>query len=402
MQQQFLTAPRRAGGRNVIAIAADFGVWAGGFFWVWVFFNLIGPTWPTTLGDIPRTVLETALTLLLGSCMAFVTPALWSSVLPGTSAGMLLQSAQRRTLGFVALLAASLFLAYLSFQVIQSWWMSRPTVVEAGLVNPLTLTSLIFFVLVPALAWSWSTPAAWVHEIEQDHKVRQLRLAQETELALAKAGYSRALMIMANGLDNATMDQREYVAGVVMALHRGRNEQLRQVAGHLQALTGVEASLAWKDDALIGQLDQVRAAIVANEAPITEKDSEVYTPIYTPAPVGDIRHALNQIAPDVAADVATWADSRSNVAIDSAHVRTASQSSILHTAEGAQRGAAMRDDALRIVRAQLGATVWTKKDIARVLKVEERTAQETIAAWRSAGLAEETGRLGRYKLTEGV
>ena len=384
MHQQLLSMPRRSGGRNVIAVASDFGVWAGGFFWVWVFFNLIGPTWPATVGDIPRTVLETALTLLLGSCMAFVTPALWSSVLPGTSAGMLLQSAQRRTLGFVALLAASLFLAYLSFQVIQSWWSSRPAVVESGLVNALTLTSLIFFVLVPALAWSWSTPAAWLHEIEQDHKVRQLRMAQETELALAKAGYSRALMIMSAGLDNATMQQREYVAGVVMAIHRGRNEQLRQVAGHLQALTGVEASLAWRDDQLIDQLEQVRTAITSNEQAINEEAVRYYE--QPPAPVG----------------VPVRGDSRDSVADESAHVRMASQSSIPRESDGAQRSATQHDDALRIVRAQLGTTVWTKKDIAAVLKVEERTAQETIAAWRAAGAIAETGRLGRYTLTEGA
>ena len=390
-QPHFLSMPRRSGGRNVIAVASDFGVWAGGFFWVWVFFNLIGPTLPTTLGDIPRTVLETALTLLLGACMAFVTPALWSSVLPGTSAGMLLQSAQRRTLGFVALLAASLFLAYLSFQVIQSWWASRPAVVESGLVNPLTLTSLIFFVLVPALAWSWSTPAAWLHEIEQDHKVRQLRLAQETELALAKAGYSRALMIMSAGLDNATMQQREYVAGVVMAIHRGRNEQLRQVAGHLQALTGVEASLAWKDDQLIGQLEDVRQAIVANEQVIDEgavayyeQPRAVASPVITPT-----REQPRD-------------DPRGHVTDESAHVRMASQSSMPRERDGAQRSVAPHDDALRIVRAQLGTTVWTKKDIARVLKIEERTAQETIASWRSSGLIEETGRLGRYTVTEGA
>jgi hypothetical protein len=294
-------------------------------------------------------------------------------------------------LGFVALLVASLFLAYLSFQVIQSWWASRPTVVESGLVNPLTLTSLIFFVLVPALAWSWSTPAAWLHEIEQDHKVRQLRLAQETELALAKAGYARALMIMSGGLDNATMQQRQYVAGVVTAIHRGRNEQLRQVADHLQALTGVEASLAWKDDNLIGQLEDVRAAIIGNEQPINEDAAAVYEQVHE-----EPRAAMPSIG-GPARD-----DSRGYVPDESAHVRMASQWSMPREAHGAPRCATQHDDALRIVRSQLGTSVWTKKDIARVLKIEERTAQETIASWKQSGLIEDTGRLGRYTLTEGA
>jgi Mn-dependent DtxR family transcriptional regulator len=71
-------------------------------------------------------------------------------------------------------------------------------------------------------------------------------------------------------------------------------------------------------------------------------------------------------------------------------------------AHGAPRCATQHDDALRIVRSQLGTSVWTKKDIARVLKIEERTAQETIASWKQSGLIEDTGRLGRYTLTEGA
>jgi hypothetical protein len=302
---------------------------------------------------------------------------------------MLLQSAQRRTLGFMALLVASIFLAYLSFQVIQGWWASRPAVVESGLVNPLTLASLIFFILVPAISWSWSTPAAWVHEMEQNHKARQLALMQESELALAKASYSRALMIMERGLDNATMKQRQYVASVVLSLHQVRNEQLQQVAGHLQALTGVEASLMWRDENLIGQLDKVRDAII---------DNQQQSITYYDAPDGIPREDLRAIAPPPRADGRD--DSRGYVPDDSSHVRMASQSSIPREADDAPRTATHHDDALRIIRAELGTTVWTKKHIARVLKIEERTAQERIAGWRQAGAIEETGHLGRYKLTE--
>lgn len=378
MHQQLLSMPRRSGGRNVIAVASDFGVWAGGFFWVWVFFNLIGPTWPATIGDIPRTVLETALTLLLGSCMAFVTPALWSSVLPGTSAGMLLQSAQRRTLGFVALLAASLFLAYLSFQVIQSWWSSRPAVVESGLVNALTLTSLIFFVLVPALAWSWSTPAAWLHEIEQDHKVRQLRMAQETELALAKAGYSRALMIMSAGLDNATMQQREYVAGVVMAIHRGRNEQLRQVAGHLQALTGVEASLAWRDDQLIDQLEQVRTAITSNEQAINEEAVSYYEQPQPPMIAPAMTHALTrELSRDQAATGSPPRELSRELSPAPVAEQDAEREPVSAEAEAWQ--------ALNLAYQSFDGQAWKREQLEKLLNIKQTKALALIRGWIEDG-----------------
>jgi len=364
---QIIVAPRQGGGRGVLHVAADLGVWSAAAFWIWVFLSLVSPTWPATLSDIPTFLLECVIALLLGGCMAFVTPALWSAVLPGTSAGMLLQAAQRRTLGFVALLASSLYLAYLSFAILRTWWESRPNVAEGGLAPQMTIISLIFFIVVPALAWSWSTPSMWLHEIEQAHKVRRIEQAQEAEMAIMKGHVARAIAIATAGLDQATAGQRQYVADVMVGLHRWRNEQLRQVVDHISALTGVESALLWKDDGFVDQLDRMRSALTANYVSVPEEREPDVAEL--PPPPATSR----QLTPPAAA---AGSPSRE---LPREPVREA---------EPAASAEAESLNAYRVVCQAFGLNAWKRDQVERVLDIKQTKALALIREWVDRGWVE--------------
>jgi hypothetical protein len=359
------SALRRAGGRTVLQTAADLGVALSLLFWLLVFGTILLPrVWPVDVGGLLTASLIVLFIAALSLCMAFVVPALASMLLPGTAAGMYLQEHQRRTLGFVVLVPATLFLIYTSWYLLAAWWAAQPTVGESGLVTQFSVVSLIFFVVVPSWAWSSSSPALRMTEVEQAQAVKRLKLSHEAELALFKANFARALGLMQLGLDNCTVEQRQYVADVIYGMHRWRNEQLRQVSQHLGTLMGVEEGLPWQDGAMLQQLETVRQAVTTNS--ITVPD--------------DVPAVRDVTIPD-----------RSQIIRDDMPRTGTTERLDTATAETALQAARL-----------VGCDDWTVRALADRLGGAESTVRKDLAVWREWGWVEPGALNGRYRFTAAI
>lgn len=361
------TALRRAGGRNVLQTVADVCLVASMLFWLGVMWVLLAPAWPTSAGDIPLSLMRAAFAIVLALCWSLVLPVLITAIAPNTSAGMLLQQFQRKTYGFMLMVGAAAFLLYWSYVIMVAWWGAQPIVVEQHLIGVMTYSTLIFFVVVPSWSWSASTPGAWLVEVQAAHAAEKLRQQFAADLALARESHTRALIILQAGLDHATLDQRQYVAGVINGMHRAIAHNQQLVARSVGDAIGVEYELPGMSADYVAKLEELEHAIKRGGT-LLRTDYEA--PRLAPAADVDSR-SLSSEAP-IAAPV-----SDSPMPSESAH-----------------------DRALAAARAQLGGRVFTKRDIASVLQIEERTAQRTIAIWRQAGAVVDTDRLGRYTFAQ--
>jgi hypothetical protein len=225
-------------------------------------------------------------------------------------------------------------------------------------VNLQTLATLVMGIIVPAWAWSWSSPQLWLIEVQQSQAVRRLRLAQQTEILLYKEAYLRALTIMRAGLDTATAEQRGYVGGVLVALHRAQAENMQTIAGTLRDMSGVEARLPYGDTALAENLSYVARAI-ESDVPVIEGDVGPH--------VGDHVGARG-------ADVATVA-----------HVASAAQRDAHVSARDVRddRGSSeITAERLATARRKLGVGAWTAGMLAEALAIEDPTARKLIAEWK--------------------
>lgn len=366
--------------RSIMQVAADACAAASILFWNWVMWSLIEPQWPATINDIPLSLMSALLSIVLALCWALVLPVLCAAVFPNTAAGMLLQEYQREAWGFMLMAAAAIFLFYQSYFIISIWWTSRTAVAESGLVSIFTIATMIFFVLVPAWTWHQSSPAQWIAEVQQAHAVRKLREAHKAELLMARAAYLRVVAILRRGLDVATIDQRQYAAGVMTALHQAQSTAIGEIAASLQEL----GAASWVGEDGLGQ-DYVKKLNQTTDLLFRAQDEPDE---FTPEP----DHVDSQLQ-----------SSQALAAPETAHVDSRPGSSKPAQDQGAQRSTTQRDAASRreaeIVRARVQDGVFTKKEVAKILKVEERTAQESIAQWTAMGLISQV-RLGRHSFTE--
>lgn len=382
------SALRKAGGRTILQTAADLGVALALIFWFMAFTVILLPrAWPTDVMSGIVAGLMLLFIVALALCQAVVVPALVATILPGTSAGMLLQEHQRRTLGFLVLIPSAVFLLYVSYYILMSWWAAQPAVVEAGLVTHLTLMSLIFFVVVPGWIWSSSSPAAWMAEVEQAHAVKRLRLAHEAELGAMKATFARAIGLMELGLDRLTVEQRQYVGQSINAIHRYRNEQLRQVGRHIGTLMGIDEGLPWQNDGLQQHLDTVLRAVAGNEMIVPED---------IPLHVTYVRDARDDVIPD-----------RSGITSNGATPSTYDDDDDGMLTDAAKKLVDRRDQSAAVECGMQAAKLmqhneWTIRELAQRLSGAESTIRKDVARWKEWEWIEKGALNGRYRFTNKI
>lgn len=363
--------------RSIMKVAADVCAIASTFFWVWIMFDMIGPEWPRTANDIPRSILSTLLAIVFGLCWALVLPVLCASIFPNTPAEMMLQEYQRRAWGFVVMVVAAIYLFYQSYFIIEVWWTSRIAVRETNMVGTFSIATIIFFVLIPARIWHQSSPAQWMIEVQQGHAVEKLKHAYKAEILLAKAAYLRAIAIVRRGLDVATAGQMEYVTGVMTGLHRMQATVLQDIAAGLNELGAVStATGSGFDEDYDKQLQKLsRLLLRAQDDP--DEFAPPHTDSYRPAVLAPQAHQ------------------------DAPKAHETARIGIIPDTPGVSTHTIPFEGEYRIAYNHFGVTPWKVSELAPVINLDQVTARKRMQEWRQLGLVTGKGHSnGNYSFTE--
>jgi hypothetical protein len=338
-------------------------------FWFVAFWQLLSPPALISLLSVQA--------LVLALVYALAAPILWSALVPTTPAGQLLQKTQWRTIGFMFIVGAALYLSYQAEWMIEMWLAAQPGVAEsANMPRVLAFSLTIAFILIPALAWTQLTPERWLQQIQQAHQVRRLEVQQRADLAILKAHLLWAEQKAAIGFVNLLPAEQERVVQTIRGLMIGINDQQRAIVRTLQIGAELERDLM-DDDAIAGEMDYVAQSLAPDVFKLPER-----------------ARTVNPRERDVA-------DDEPPDAAEIAHVDPRSGPSIPRAArDDTRRHMTSGDDAYaRAARDHFGRKPWTIKQLAAALDIGETKAREMRDTWADAGLLGEAN-LGRWYLTE--
>ena len=238
--------------RSILDWCAMLGVLVGCYFWASLFIDLYQPSNLVRWGMI----------LAISFLFSLVLPALLSLLVPTTPASQLLQKTRWGTVGFWFTVAVALFILYVAWQLTWSWQAAQPQVTDTGIVYHMTLVWMALLVFVPGLAFVQMPTEKMAKEFQQAQAVRRLELSYKHDLLLAKEAYGRALAILRTGLDRATLEQRQYMAGVFQAIHTAEAHNLRVIAGMIHDYSDTESVINPENDDLAQQFTLVADAII--------------------------------------------------------------------------------------------------------------------------------------------
>lgn len=359
----------RSGG--LVQLAGDLGLASAFSFWAWIFWGFVRPTFTTpqhlySVETIITGLLLAAFTLTLALCSAVVMPALMAAIFPHTAAAQYLQEIRRSAWGFWLLAVSCGLLAVFSFYILNNWWFARmvepqpdgSAIVDLWLVRAMALMTFIFFVIVPSWAANYGTPVIWLTEVQQAHQVERLKMVHKQQLAIAKAGYRRAMSIMRAGLDTATAEQRTYVADMLVGMHRAEQSMMIDIANTIGDDLRLEQALPTYNDPAIS--DNYR----------------------------QLHHLIVSGTPVIVDDAANQASQPLETAIDVPH-SAVQRGTVPHYAEE-----------YKTAFARLQPFV-TAKTLAGVLNVEERTARNVLTAWETQGWIARGDIRGQWSWTKG-
>jgi len=369
MEQHYRRLRRHTTARSVFDWIALVCLCSSIAFWLTLHIAWLAP--PAVLS------MQSIVAVVMGLIYALVTPLLWSAMAPSTPAGMMLQRTQTRTWGFVVMVGATGFLTWHGWRLIWSWWMAQPNVAETGEAVSLAVACLIGFVVVPALAWTATTPEQWMAAIEQAHAVRKLEMQQKGELAIIKASLIRAETLAAIGWANLLPLEKDEAIAMQRGLLMAASDNMRAVVKTL----GLDAELSrsiMNDEEIASQLDYVKSAIdvVPQIAPVARQE-ETRALAHTPARAnGPSERAERAPAPYTEPH-----KGRDDNRVALTHRDTA------------------RDGDYTIAYEAFGTfQAWTVRDLAGVLKVAESTARERKIAWELDDIVSGVGQPnGRYR-----
>lgn len=372
-----------------LRLACDVGLILSMILWIFAQLSLMQLAPPSgDVAEIALAVLRGSVGIVLALGCAVVLPALLAMITPLTPAGMLLQETRRSTWGFAVMIGAAGFLAYYAYQIVAAFW--QASLKDAALAPMQTVATLIIGVVVPALAFSWSSPLTWLTEVEQAHQVKRLKMAHDAELAAMKAAYMRAVDKLRVGLANLTAAERQEVAGVLIGMQRAQNDALTAIAGTFRTLAGAELAVPTTTDAhlvqryeqLAGLLEGRVLEIYDDRADATGRPDdtpEVASP-FVPAPRTTVPHQDAERSRPVASAPASVP--------------------VPQGPPGTATGRPSDREALTAARAGLSGA-WTRSDLEQCLSCAKTTASDLIRAWRSAGLVVElTDPRHHYSWTE--
>lgn len=362
MEQHYRRIQRHTTARSVFDWIALICLGSSIAFWMTLHWAWLSP--PAILS------MQSIVAIVMGLIYSLATPLLWSAMAPSTPAGMMLQRTQTRTWGFVAMAAATIFLTWHGWRLIWAWWLAQPRVADTGEATSLAVSCLIGFVLVPALAWTATTPEKWMAAVEQAHQVKKLEMMQRSERAIIKASLVRAETLAAIGWAGLLPAERDEVFNTMRGLLMGSADSMRAVVRTLELSGDLERSIM-SDEEIASHLDYVaRALDVVPEVALPARESTTAI-VHSP-------HAPELVSAP-------------------AHVNSRLQSSIPRdTSDDVRRQATPGDAAyLRAARDAFGRRPWTLKQLAAELKIGDTSAGDLRDAWLASGSARQVN-LGRW------
>jgi hypothetical protein len=198
-------------------------------------------------------------------------------------------------------------------------------------------------------------------------------------------------------LTNLTIEQKRELAGILGTFARVQQHSLQAIAASWKDMYGVEAQLATVPDQQLLERYQKVAAILTDSGEVMASTVAYASDMQAIAAPPHDTHAYD--TPEVVAE-RTHATPRqtapgSPLSRDTARDATARQVRPDRTVSDAWRD----DDALSLVSRQLSPG-WTSKELAALLRKDQRTAQRRIAQWIEHGWVRELkDEPGRYEVT---
>lgn len=369
---QFSDTMQKGREGGFLRLACDVGLILSMVLWVFAQLSLMQLAPPSgAVADVALAVLRGSVGIVLALGCAIVLPALLAMITPLTPAGMMLQETRRSTWGFAVMIAAAGFLGWYSYQIVTAFWAA--SLKDPALAPMQSMATLIIAVVVPALAFSWSSPLAWLAEVQQAHQVKRLKMAHEAELASMKAAYMRAVDKLRVGLANLTMQERREVAGILIGMQRAQNDALNAISGTFRTLAGAELAVPTTTDAqLVSRYGELADMLEGRILPI-------YNAPDATADADDVAEVESPFVPSA----------RSTVSHQDAERSTATATTV---DRGAVRGGPQRtadatvDEALAAARAALGSGAWQRRDVETALSCQKSKAVQLISAWKQSGL----------------
>ena len=377
----------RSGG--LVQLAGDLGLASAFSFWAWIFWGFTRPTFTTpqhlySVETIITGLLLAAFTLTLALCSAVVMPALMAAIFPHTAAAQYLQEIRRSAWGFWLLAVSCGLLAVFSFYILNNWWLARmaepqpdgSVLVDLWMVRAMALMTFIFFVIVPSWAANYGTPVIWLTEVQQAHQVERLKMVHKQQLAIAKAGYRRAMSIMRAGLDTATVEQRTYVADMVVGMHQAEQAMMIDIANTIGDDLRLEQALPTYDDPAITDNYRQLHHLLVNGTPVLRDDFR-----------DEQSHEDSRLQSSIPRETRPGID-RADLSMPSSEEDDSEDATSQITFS-----------TFDMLAAEL-PTPFMAKDVQTAMKWSDiRQAQREIKVWKQRGWAEEV-RLGRYRITE--
>jgi hypothetical protein len=325
-------------------------------------------------------------------------PTLVSFLIPWSPAGMLLQRVNAQTWGHVAVVGASIYLVYYSFQLQYAWWAAQPATADSGLIYQQVVIGLIGFILIPALLWAPVSSEELTAQLEQAHIVKRYELQTQADIAILRATLLRAQEKALIGFANLTVAEREELAGVMRSLVGGIDKTLREVGQSVKTLSGAALPFSELSDNqdITDVLGYIGESLTGSTLHVREDHSVKLPPQIARA---DTIPAV-QMRDLPARESAQVIDRAFDQAM-AAHVDSRLQSSESREApDTTRRQVTTPDDAYaRAGRAAFGRVPWEVKRLAQELDISETSARAMKDAWLEAGVVK-LARMGRWYFTE--
>jgi|SRR5262245_6553806 len=354
--------------KSLLALVAFVAMCASAAYW-WGVQSQLSSNW----------IVAVAFTAIL----VLAPPALTTFVIPWSPGGMLLQKINARTWGYMVVISAALYLIYYSYEIQYSWWAAQPGVTSTGLVTQQVIVGIIGFIFIPALLWAPVSSEELMEQVRQAHLVKRYELQTQADIAILRATLLRAQDLTIRGLANLNYGEQQELSGIICGVVDGIDQTLREIGHSVKVVSGATIPFtALADNADIrSHLDYVAQSLtqrsaLASDATVMERAQARMEPAVAVPPV--VRPSASERASGITVS----------------HAPTI----VPHDATSCPT---MPHDALyAVARRELGA-IWTVRDLARVLRVEEPTARQYKQAWEQAGGVTSAGLPnGRYSFTE--
>lgn len=380
-----------------LLLVAAFGIWLRAYLFqiepqlaIWD-----GAHWQTTASMLLNGALDSLMVIAGAAASAIAPPLLISAVIPNTPAALVISRLKVRY-GWPGLLfpvAGGLFMAYLSFEVLQAFWASRPSLWLDGNqktpdwpgVNRAAIFWSLLLIGFPSWALNQLTPAQWVDALLDSILASRIHLALDLQEEIAAAIKVRAKALLYADVATMTVEEREQNGRQIAALQAGILRDLKRSMQHVLGAADTRHNMALivmpSDKAIIDRHRQLAGALAGTIADVEVRTDyiEVMAAPALPRPSIRQQNAVTEASAD--ASVRSPRDPQGP--------RTLPQTQY--------------QDELQIAWRVFGQQSFTRDSLEDALDCAKSKAAACIAAWRRDGAVRElTETKHHYALTEEV